>query len=174
MGAILSCCKGHTDEEDPLLRNPQDRYGGTMNGDDPQMTDGYSEALRLKQEEKKAARDKELKQIVTDTNDKLIDISMINNSGIVLESNDSDWFKKAVIADEGEATDNQLQQSTTEQATTDTILSQEIGSTYKALDPEEHLTAADKQRLQTTLRAVIKEIEDQVHIDVPGELTVTI
>ena len=99
---------------------------------------------------------------------------MINNSGIVLESNDSDWFKKAVIADEGEATDNQLQQSTTEQATTDTILSQEIGSTYKALDPEEHLTAADKQRLQTTLRAVIKEIEDQVHIDVPGELTVTI
>ncbi|SCU89565.1 LANO_0D05490g1_1 [Lachancea nothofagi CBS 11611] len=84
MGGILSCCFGtRSSETEPLVQEAQKGYGSYGNEDD--------EALQRKieqEEQKLLAREQELTEIVNNTNDKLIDISMMSNSGIVVQSHD--------------------------------------------------------------------------------------
>lgn len=86
MGILLSCCKEREPEEEPLIASNQRGYGGEGAGN----FEEYSDLQRLKQEEenKLMAREQQLRDIVSDTNDKLIDISMISNSGIVTHGRD--------------------------------------------------------------------------------------
>ncbi|CAH02716.1 Meh1p [Kluyveromyces lactis] len=80
MGNVLSCCfRQDSDENDPLLQE-QDRYGSQAQLD-------YNE-MEQRQKERVLARELELTEIVNNTNDKLIDIGMISNSGIVASSHD--------------------------------------------------------------------------------------
>lgn len=82
MGNILSCCfKADTEEADPLLQE-QDGYGSQGQLD-------YNE-MEQRQQERMLERERELTEIVNNTNDKLIDIGMISNSGIVATSRDFD------------------------------------------------------------------------------------
>ncbi|SCV01356.1 LAME_0G15698g1_1 [Lachancea meyersii CBS 8951] len=83
MGAALSCCFSSGDSEgEPLIQDAQKGYG-SYNDDDDVMQ------RKLEEEEQKLlAREQELTEIVNNTNDKLIDISMMSNSGIVVQSHD--------------------------------------------------------------------------------------
>ncbi|CDO94513.1 unnamed protein product [Kluyveromyces dobzhanskii CBS 2104] len=82
MGNALSCCfRQDSDENDPLLQE-QDRYGSQAQLD-------YNE-MEQQQKERVLERERELTEIVNSTNDKLIDIGMISNSGIVASSHDLD------------------------------------------------------------------------------------
>lgn len=88
MGAVLSCCnKGNSEEEEALLRAHQAGYGSNPaeNEEDSYM----AEQQRLQEEEMVAqARENQLREIVNNTNDKMIDISMLTNSGIVIQGTD--------------------------------------------------------------------------------------
>lgn len=88
MGPVLSCCnRGSSEEEEALLRARQAGYGSESaeNEEDPHM----AEQLRLQEEERIAqARENQLREIVNNTNDKMIDISMLTNSGIVIQGTD--------------------------------------------------------------------------------------
>ncbi|SCU94816.1 LADA_0G11518g1_1 [Lachancea dasiensis] len=84
MGGVISCCvTGANSETDSLVQNAQKGYGSYGNED-------YDAIKRkLEEEEQKIlAREQELTEIVNNTNDKLIDISMMSNSGIVIQSHD--------------------------------------------------------------------------------------
>lgn len=90
MGLILSCCReSDIDENDSLLRNQQNGYNSLDNdrGDDD---DSIMQREMREKELQLQKRNQELKEIVDSLNDKLIDISMINNSGIVMQSTDLD------------------------------------------------------------------------------------
>lgn len=82
MGNILSCCFSHDSEESESLLADQNGYGSQREMD-------YNE-LEQQQQQWILDRERELTQIVNNTNDKLIDIGMINNSGIVTVSSDMD------------------------------------------------------------------------------------
>lgn len=87
MGGVLSCFQsGSSEEEESLLRGQQAGYNTGVDdiGDDYHAL----QQQKLEQERKAQARENELRDIVNNTNDKLIDISMISNSGIVVQSND--------------------------------------------------------------------------------------
>ncbi|SMN17740.1 similar to Saccharomyces cerevisiae YKR007W MEH1 Component of the EGO complex [Maudiozyma saulgeensis] len=111
MGSVLSCCnKGSSEEEDSLLRAQQAGYGSNINDGD---TDSYTaEQQRLQDEERIAqTRENQLREIVNSTNDKMIDISMITNSGIVIQSNDLvDHVRKFTDerSETGDSNDNYL------------------------------------------------------------------
>ncbi|BAO39916.1 hypothetical protein KLMA_30621 [Kluyveromyces marxianus] len=81
MGNVLSCCFGHDEESDPLLQE-QSGYGSQAQLDFNEMEQRQKESIRQ--------RERELTEIVNSTNDKLIDIGMISNSGIVASSHDLD------------------------------------------------------------------------------------
>ncbi|AAS52394.2 AEL290Cp [Eremothecium gossypii ATCC 10895] len=84
MGIVFSCCSEAQDgEHDPLLDN-QVAYGSQGNLDEDRQ------ALELELQQKLLEREQELTVIVNNTNDKLIDISMMSNSGIVIQSHDMD------------------------------------------------------------------------------------
>ena len=88
MGAVLSCCnKGNSEEEEALLRAQQTGYGSNSADN---MEDSYmAEQQRLQEEERVGqARENQFREIVNNTNDKMIDISMLTNSGIVLHGTD--------------------------------------------------------------------------------------
>ena len=85
MGIIISCCRnGFSDEEESLLHSRQAGYGANQ---DNESQNSLQQQLR-EEERRLQARERELREVVNSTNDKLIDISMISNSGVVIQSND--------------------------------------------------------------------------------------
>ena len=85
MGVIISCCRhGFSDEEESLLHSRQAGYGANR---DNESQNSLQQQLR-EEERRLQARERELREVVNSTNDKLIDISMISNSGVVIQSND--------------------------------------------------------------------------------------
>ncbi|CCD27388.1 Meh1p NDAI_0K01970 [Naumovozyma dairenensis CBS 421] len=176
MGVIFSCCNVHSgddEEQESLLRS---QHENNNNGDP--NSDSYDALLQRQlelQEQKRLTREKQLRDIVTDTNDKLIDISMVSNSGIVIQSDDNDIFRKAALEDSAITANTTVSnEDITNNTQKDNNVTSLKKSKYTVLNPDEHLTDKDKERLQSTLRNVLKEIEEQVHIEVPGKLTVTI
>ncbi|CCH62682.1 hypothetical protein TBLA_0I00170 [Henningerozyma blattae CBS 6284] len=90
MGNICACLvNSDSNEDESLLAGQQNSYG-TDNVVDEETLLGRQ---MKEQEEQIMLRNQELRDIVNSTNDKLIDISMISNSGIVLEGHDNN-FKK--------------------------------------------------------------------------------
>lgn len=85
MGQLCSCFKEEdTNAEDSLLRSVQQGYG-TNTGNE--SLDGVEDNIAYL-EQKEQERIQELNSIVNETNDKLIDVSMISNSGIVALGHD--------------------------------------------------------------------------------------
>ncbi|CUS20599.1 LAQU0S01e10286g1_1 [Lachancea quebecensis] len=152
MGGIFSCCfRGRTLEDEPLMQDAQRGYGANANND-------YDALQRkLEQEEQKLlVREQELTEIVNSTNDKLIDISMMSNSGIVVQSHDLDNILGAESEDE---------------------CAQPNG-----LDIQEGLKELSPSKLQHQHRDAIKEVyaelfsglDDQLMIDNKEDLIVTL
>lgn len=154
MGIIFSCCRNSDiDENEALLAAQQNGYG-TNNEQD------YNEVQRqLKEQEERAlAREAQLREIVTNTNDKLIDISMISNSGIVIPGSDIKSMN----------TEN-MQRST------------ELGNDNEAnkrnwikLDSRKHMSRDVKKHLKTMHGIVFGQLEQELKLEPPGNLTVTL
>ncbi|SCU92160.1 LAFA_0F08416g1_1 [Lachancea sp. 'fantastica'] len=102
MGAVLSCCFGSgSSDGEPLLQDAQKGYGSFGQDDSDIMQ------RKLEEEEQKLlAREQELAEIVNSTNDKLIDISMMSNSGIVVQSHDLGDAASGDKTSEGQVTSN--------------------------------------------------------------------
>ncbi|AMD21816.1 HFL040Wp [Eremothecium sinecaudum] len=82
MGILFSCFSDEYEgEQDPLLEN-QLGYNSIRS------TIEDRHALEQELQQQLLQREQELTEIVNNTNDKLIDISMISNSGIVVQSQD--------------------------------------------------------------------------------------
>lgn len=146
MGIVLSCCKQDgISEGEPLLQDSQKGYGSNANND-------YDALQRkIEQEEQKLlAREQELTEIVNNTNDKLIDISMISNSGIVVQSHDLDDAQSEAPDEEEE---------------------EEGHGRVKAASGTAKLERASTEKLQPALREAIKRLYAQFFEGLEEQLT---
>lgn len=84
MGTLFSCCSSvHEGERDPL-------FDSQLGYDSLRIANENKLALEQELQQRLLQRQQELTDIAKNTNDKLIDISMISNSGIVIQSHDLD------------------------------------------------------------------------------------
>ncbi|EDO14311.1 hypothetical protein Kpol_160p2 [Vanderwaltozyma polyspora DSM 70294] len=156
MGVILSCCRGNdNDENEGLLAGQQAGYGGIQ--DSIEEDDLIMQRKLLEQEQKTMERNQELKDIVINLNDKLIDISMISNSGIVIQSTDLDQLheegnENVIVNDtEGEIRDNIEGQKT---------------------EPTSHLKTLDTKQMPPLLKDCLKKIHTNIFEDLNHQLKI--
>ena len=117
-------------------------------------------------EERMLARDESLKEIVSNTNDKLIDISMINNSGIVIPGSDLKEFKRAA-GDAHQDDETYLEGSDMEHKKSSNY-------TYVALDPKKDLSSEMKKQLRDLHRTIFEGLEEQLRIEASSSLVVSL
>ncbi|SCU97718.1 LAMI_0F11100g1_1 [Lachancea mirantina] len=154
MGVILSCCfnRGNNAENESLLQNGQNGYGsGALND--------YDAAQRqLEEEEQKMiAREQELTQIVNNTNDKLIDISMMSNSGIVVQRHD--------LSDLSNTTEH----SSEENASTD----KKKAVLLQSVDPAV-IDASQRERCKQLFNEFFDSLQEQLQVKPAGKLIVSL
>ncbi|CEP60883.1 Meh1p LALA0_S02e01838g [Lachancea lanzarotensis] len=149
MGAVLSCCFGSgSSEGEPLLQDAQKGYGSYGPDDDDLMQ------RKLEEEERKLlAREQELAEIVISTNDKLIDISMMSNSGIVIQSHD--------LGDAASDDKNFKQRTNNDK------------ELLKSLGPG-NLTSEQRKELKTVYTAFFQNLEKQLELHNTKELIVNL
>ncbi|CDF89982.1 ZYBA0S05-06172g1_1 [Zygosaccharomyces bailii CLIB 213] len=156
MGAILSCCNiGDVDENEALLGGQQNGYGVDNEQDDSEMKRQMKE-----QEERALAREAHLKEIVSNTNDKLIDISMISNSGIVVQGSDIKSMNSGIQ---------------------DSTISQEGETPYRTgnrkwipLDTKKYMPQKVRRELKNIHKIVFSQLDKELKLEPPGKLTVTL
>lgn len=181
MGAVFSCCRHNaTEEDEALLREHQAGYG--TQGNAPDEYD--AEQMRLKEQEQKLlAREQELRDIVANTNDKLIDISMINNSGIVIQGTDLQEALERREQEEGEGENEgegaredggNAGEENTSGRSVSSSRSAEIAApkshTFTVLTSD--LAKISKEQLKKLHSSISNEIFSQSQVDKPGPLTV--
>ncbi|CCK68343.1 Meh1p KNAG_0A06890 [Huiozyma naganishii CBS 8797] len=191
MGAVLSCCfknrTGSPDEE-ALLRGGQNGYGAAGSTGPQDGYDSVQDQLR-EQELQMRQRDNELKDIVAQTNDKLIDISMVSNSGIVVQSGDLDQAEGSDSLRGGQNSNQNSIQDTTDRSGLEEP--QDASSAagngpfanpssagdkdsqdpkFTALDPST-ITKETRGHLEQLYDTMMAELEQQLQVQVPGELT---
>lgn len=163
MGAILSCCREHDDENEALLASQQNGYGADQNGQD------YNALQRQMKEHEEQVRVREnlLKDIVASTNDKLIDISMISNSGIVVQGSD-------LKSSESEYAPEDL--STNCNDTVGHEGRQDLGgkSKYVVLDAETAMSDDMRRQLRMLHETIFETLEEELRVEAPGKLIVTL
>lgn len=180
MGAVFSCCKHHAGEEnEALLREQQAGYGSQGNAND-----GYdAEQMRLKEHEQKLlAREQELRDIVANTNDKLIDISMINNSGIVIQGTDlQEALDKRQQEEGGDSREYERSAAGDNVSGSSVPSSRSAEGATRQTPPKANtftvLASADlakisKEQLKKLHSSIVKEILSQSQVNKPGPLTV--
>lgn len=153
MGIIFSCCRNDdVDENEALLANQQNGYGAHNEQD-------YNEVQRQmkEQEERALARETQLREIVTNTNDKLIDISMISNSGIVVPGGDIKSINSENMRSMELGNDNEVKKKN-----------------WVKLDPKKHMSRETKDQLKTMHGVIFNQLEQELKLDPPGKLTVTL
>lgn len=180
MGAVLSCCRNHSGEEnEALLREQQAGYGSQGNAND----EYDAEQMRLKEHEQKLlAREQELRDIVANTNDKLIDISMINNSGIVIQGTDlQEALDKRQQEEGGDSREDErsagddnlsghsVPSSGSAQATTHQTAPRT--NTFTLLTSPDSAKIS-KEQLKKLHSNILNEISSQSQVNKPGPLTV--
>lgn len=163
MGVILSCCRERDDEDEPLL-SQQQGYGT-----EPNAMEEQSDMQRQKREEEMRllAREQQLRDIVSDTNDKLIDISMINNSGIVAHGRDIGNSKN------NKPSDNSNDENNTEQATNPVNSEPQPSEPCTALDAK----SSSKYSLQQLKKAhslLFDELQADLEVKTTGDLVVSL
>lgn len=157
MGLIFSCCQnGDVDENEALLASQQNGYGADNEQDDSEMKRQLKE-----QEERAFAREAHLKEIVTNTNDKLIDISMISNSGIVVQGSDI----KSMNSD--------IQGSSSRSEGNNDPPRQQLRN-WVSLDTKQHMSQDVKKQLKIMHGVVFSQLEQELRLKPPGKLTVTL
>ncbi|CAL9729311.1 protein Meh1p [Monosporozyma unispora] len=181
MGAAFSCCpfggSSNGSDEEALLRNQQDGYGSTINGENNQY-DAVQEQIR-EHERRLQARDQELRGIVANTNDKLIDISMISNSGIVVQKND--LYTEDLDEDTTATGSVPTQEERTEADVADgkngasglEPTPQSENSTHFTVLNEEKVTPAMKQQLSQLHDGIMNQLNQQLTLEAPQDLTLT-
>lgn len=167
MGALLSCFRDRaSDESEGLLANQQNGYGADTGEDSSALQRQMKE-----HEEQMFAREQLLKEIVANTNDKLIDISMISNSGIVVQGSDLKPVSQEIedqlehpVASENETNDTGTK-NTSEANPNDKFV---------VLDADTALSEETKKQLKLLHKRIFDDLEKQLHVDAPGKLTVTL
>ncbi|KAL3228968.1 Protein MEH1 [Nakaseomyces bracarensis] len=168
MGVILSCCREREDEDEPLL-SQQQGYG-TENRD----LDEQSEVQRQKREEEMRvlAREQQLRDIVSDTNDKLIDISMINNSGIVAHGRDISDANGATNGTTTKEGANGVEESNED------VSAEPVSAESHVSEPCTVLTKSDSKYSLKELKAAHKLLFDQLQTELEvkptGDLVVSL
>ncbi|QLG72672.1 hypothetical protein HG535_0D03800 [Zygotorulaspora mrakii] len=163
MGIVLSCCQDNDSEEnEALLAGQQNGFG------DDSAEDYNARQLQTKlHEEQMRARDEALKEIVSNTNDKLIDISMISNSGIVIQGTD---LKKG--QGEMECISQERPRSDA-----DELILEGVGTgamKYTVLDAEKVLSAEMRQQLKALHNAIFESLDEQLQEEIPSDLVVSL
>lgn len=163
MGVIASCCRdGDADENEALLAG--------QNGHGADNNEGYSTAQMREDEERLRARENMLKEIVANTNDKLIDISMISNSGIVIEGTDSkpsdgerlNGRSSGPIAEDG----NSLH--------SEEVQTPRAESKFVALNTDTAMSDEMKKQLKLLHEAIFRTLDEQLTVEPTGKLTATL
>lgn len=178
MGVAFSCCplgsSSNGSDEEALLRGQQDGYGSTHNGENSEY-DAVQEQMR-EHERRLQARDQELRGIVANTNDKLIDISMISNSGIVVQKNDlytEDLDEDiASLSNEEIETEGTSGQGLEGNPTASELKQNDISTHFNVLTGEE-ITPALKQQLRKLHDEIMSQLNQQMTIEAPQDLTLT-
>lgn len=180
MGVIFSsCCPSSSgQDEESLLRSQQEGYGSMSNGGSNQY-EAAQEQMR-EYERRLQARDQELRGIVATTNDKLIDISMISNSGIVVQKNDlytEDLDEDTTPTDslpQGEQGSMQQQQNNTGETTTPAEQATHgENSLHFTVLTEEKVTEEMRQQLQQLHDRIMDQLNRQLDVGSPQDLTLT-
>lgn len=178
MGVAFSCCplgsSSNGSDEEALLRGQQDGYGSTHNGENSEY-DAVQEQMR-EHERRLQARDQELRGIVANTNDKLIDISMISNSGIVVQKNDlytEDLDEDMVdIPNEEVEIEGVVAQGPDGKTTASELKQNDISTHFTVLTGEE-ITPAMNQQLRKLHDGIMSQLNQQMAIEAPQDLTLT-
>lgn len=168
MGVILSCCRDTDSEEnEALLRSQQNGYGVTDNNEEDDIV---LQRQIQEREQKVLERNQELKEIVENLNDKLIDISMISNSGIVLQGNDLE----DINAENNE--DFALPQSDldNDEADTTKVKQKKSSKDFAVLNSNTNMSKETKDKLKKVYKIIFEDLEDQLKVKVPGELTISL
>lgn len=188
----LCCCgfawgsSSNDPDEEALLRSQQYGYNATNNGANGSY-DAVQEQMR-EHERRLQARDRELRGIVTSTNDKLIDISMISNSGIVVQK--SDLYTEDMDEDEDEengdfnATNSVMQQQGMGSDAVDDPSSHSHNhrseasaesdtATHFTISTEDEVTPEMKQTLKEIHESIMCQLTKQISIEAPQDLIVS-
>lgn len=180
MGIVLSCCRDHGREDnEALLREQQAGYGTQGNAND----EYDAEQVRLKEQERKLlAREQELRDIVANTNDKLIDISMINNSGIVIQGTDLQEALDKKEQEQGAGAREDDASAGEDDASGQSVSSsRSVDAASRRTAPKSNtftvLTSPDlakisKEQLKKLHSRITSEIFSQSQVEKPGPLTV--
>lgn len=167
MGALLSCLKDRTsDENEGLLANQQNGYGADTGEDVSALQRQMKE-----HEEQMFAREQLLKEIVANTNDKLIDISMISNSGIVVQGSDLKPVSQEI---EHEREHPLTAESENNDSGAKNTLEDNLGDQFVVLDTDTALSEETKKQLKSLHKRIFDNLENQLHVEAPGKLTVTL
>lgn len=164
MGAVFSCitnCCGseNSTENDPLLQNQQEGYRTNDGGD----YDVMQRQLQI-EEQKLMQRERELTDIVNNTNDKLIDISMMSNSGIVMKGHDIEAYLTSDDGDNAESGEEgalKLQRSSIQVQKFTPLNAQDI-------------TSHQRQIAKKLYADLFKRLDEQLRVDMPDQLIVTL
>lgn len=163
MGLILSCCReSDLDENEALLASQQNGYN---NGNDDY--NALQHQIR-EHEERLRARENALKEIVTNTNDKLIDISMISNSGIVVQGSDLSQQEPDSPLENasGSAVDDSHETSATQ--------NNSRKSNFTALDTTTAMSTEMKRHLKLLHERIFETLEQELHVEPQGRLVVSL
>lgn len=177
MGNILSCCPhSNHDDEESLLR-------GRQNGM-PNTTESYDaiQQQMLQQQRKIQQRENELREIVSNTNDKLIDISMISNSGIVIQSGDfyseDNENEDATTMNVDHNSDNEAGDENNEDGADRTEDVNNYMKKSKLIDEPTLTVLTDKeitidlqQQIRQLHKNILQDIKEQITITTPQKLT---
>lgn len=174
MGIVLSCFKeNNSGEYESLL-------GSQQNGGSNGVNDSFDAAQEQAREHERKVklRDQELKNIVLNTNDKLIDISMISNSGIVVQSCDvGDSMEMEGSSNINTVSSNTNANSTSENNIADssaTISRNKLA--FTELSPSEkklYLTTTKRNQISKLYENISNDLNTRLQCNATGELTMS-
>lgn len=164
MGVIASCCRDSDADENEALLASQNGHGD--------HNDDYNAVQRQmkEQEEQLRARENMLKKIVANTNDKLIDISMISNSGIVIQGTD---LKNPESSYEPEASHGSITDNANAEHDED---GHKIHTRPRFVTLETDTAISDemKSKLKQLHETIFTTLDEQLRVEPTGKLTVTL
>lgn len=177
MGNLSSCCRhGTHDDEESLLRG---RPNGILNTNE--TYDAIQQQM-LEQQKKIQQRESELRDIVFSTNDKLIDISMISNSGIVIQSgdfysednDDEDENTMNIEHDSDAETNNEDNNELNNNNNNNTDRNEESGhfKNKNKTNIESTLTIVNDKKIPPELQQQIRQLHKNILQDINEQITI--
>ncbi|CCE64181.1 hypothetical protein TPHA_0G03410 [Tetrapisispora phaffii CBS 4417] len=168
MGIIFSCCReDSSDEDEALLREHQSGYGGV--DESSEYEDRLSAKILKEQEQKLQQRNEELREIVENLNGKLIDISMVSNSDIVVQSSDLDDTARSQLAEQ-KNNDNYMELEQGQDA--GQVQYQENEQLQEQVRKHQPtISQLDSKTLTSAMRGALKTLHDSIFSELDDSLT---